>query len=112
MKATGFFAYPSIPSISEVVKEAIKSINGSGVIEILSWEELQISGLTIINEICDKIQNTDIFLADLTYLNPNVLFELGYAIARNRKIIVFLDPSIEKSKNDFENLTFVSFLSS
>jgi len=112
MKATGFFAYPSIPSISEVVKEAIKSINGSGVIEILSWEELQISGLTIINEICDKIQNTDIFLADLTYLNPNVLFELGYAIARNRKIIVFLDPSIEKSKNDFErfNLSTLGYI--
>lgn len=112
MEETGFFAYPSVASITEVVKEFIKTVNGSGVVKISSWEELRTSGLTIINSICEEIERTDLFLADLTYLNPNVLFELGYAIARNKKIVVFLDPSIEKAKSDFErfNLSTLGYL--
>lgn len=112
MGNTGFFAYPSIVSIAEVARETIKNINGSGIVQITSWEDLKTSGLTIIGSICEKIIDSDIFIADLTYLNPNVLFELGFAIAKNKKIVVFLDPSIEKSKNDYErfNLSTLGYL--
>ena len=98
----GFFAYPSDPSIIEIIKNAINSINGAGVVEITGWEKLKISGLSVINVICEHINESELFLADLTRLNPNVLFELGYAIAKNKRIILFLDTSIEKSKNIFD----------
>lgn len=98
----GFFAYPSVPSIMETIGEAINSINGAGVIELTGWEKLKISGVTLINEICKNINESEVFLSDLTYLNPNVLFELGYAIAKNKRILLFLDTSLEKSKNNYE----------
>jgi hypothetical protein len=97
----GFFAFPSNPSLTEVVEEAIEIINNTRAIEITSWRALRISGKTVITEICRAIDQAEVFLADLTYLNPNVLFELGFAIAKNKRICIFLDPSIERSKNDF-----------
>jgi len=98
----GFFAYPALPSIQETITDAIKSINGADVVDITGWEKVKTPGLTLIHTICDYINNSDIFLADLTFLNANVLFELGYAIAKNKRILSFLDTSIEKSKNNFE----------
>jgi hypothetical protein len=98
----GFFAYPSVPAIKETIINAINSINGADVIKIEGWEELSISGITLINTICEHINGSEIFLADLTCLNSNVLFELGYAIAKNKRILLFLDTSIEKSKINFE----------
>ena len=97
----GFFAFPSSESLVETVEEAIAVINHTHTIEITSWRALRVSGKTVITEICRAIEESEVFLADLTYLNPNVLFELGYAIARNKRICIFLDPSIERSKNDF-----------
>lgn len=113
MDITGFFAYSSTPAVSEIVHEAIGSINGSGVIKIKPWESLKISGQSVIGVICEEINKADIFLCDLTYLNSNVLFELGYAIAKNKRIVVFLDPSIEKAKFDYErfNLSTLGYLS-
>jgi len=98
----GFFAYSSDLSIAETIKSAITTINGAGVIEIKAWEGLNIAGVTLINAICESINESDVFLADLTRLNPNVLFELGYAIARNKRIVLFLDTNIEKSKSNFD----------
>lgn len=98
----GFFAYTSVPSIKETITNAINSINGSNIIKITGWEELKIPGRTLINTICEYINESEVFLADLTRLNPNVLFELGYAIAKNKRILLFLDTGIEKSKSNFE----------
>jgi hypothetical protein len=85
---------------------------GTLQIVIKSWRELRIAGKTIITEICKSIDESDLFLADLTYLNPNVLFELGYAIAKNKRICIFLDPNIEKTQNDFKrfNLTTLGYI--
>jgi len=72
----GFFAYPSNPpTCGEAIAEAIKEINAGGTIEIKTWEELQTGGKFIIHEICKEIDQTDLFCADLTGMNPNVLFE-------------------------------------
>ena len=98
----GFFAYPSVASISEIINDAINSINGANVINITGWEKVKTPGFTLIHTLCDYINNSEVFLADLTFLNTNVLFELGYAIAKNKRILVFLDTSIERSNNNFK----------
>jgi hypothetical protein len=112
MELKGFFAYPSNPSIVEVIEDAVTSINGANVVNIQTWEKIKTSGQSIISVICDEISSSDIFLCDLTYLNSNVLFELGYAIGKNKRVVVFLDPSIEKAKNDYErfNLSTLGYL--
>lgn len=58
----------------------------------------------IVSEICKKIKNCDFFCADITQLNPNVLFEIGYAIARNKRIWLVRDTSFIAANSDFQKL--------
>jgi hypothetical protein len=111
--ATCFVAYPSSPaSRAEVLETALENIRGGGVVSILGWKELAVSGRVIVSAICDEIRKRDLFVADVTTLNPNVLFELGYAIAHHKRIWLVLDPNIERAKLDFERfqlLTTIGF---
>src|SRR5579859_4282070 len=92
----GFAAYPSTGPIPEVFHNAIREINKTRSIEIVSWEDTRVDGKVIIDVICDHIRQADFFIADLTGINPNVLFELGYAIAKNKRIWTLIDRSITR----------------
>ena len=59
-------------------------------------------GKIVIDVICDHIRQTNFFIADLTEINPNVLFELGYAIAKNKRIWTLIDRSITRAREDFK----------
>jgi len=98
-----FVAYTSTPiARAEVVEETIKTIALNGVVEIKGWKSLFPTGRPIITPIFDEIRACKCFIADLTGLNPNVLFELGYALAHRKRIWILLDTEIEKAKMDFE----------
>ena len=112
-RPTAFLAYASgVPALRETIENAVRSLNGSGVVEILSWAKLQIGGRILISTICDEIDQRDIFIADITQLNPNVLFELGYAIASNRRIWLMLDGGVDRTHPEvrgFELLSTVGY---
>ena len=104
-----FFAYPSsIPSHVEIIEEAIEEINNNKVVEVIGWKKVPTTGKFIIIEICKEIDSCSVFLCDLTALNNNVLFELGYAIARKKRIFSFLDTNIEKAKSDFDKFNLIA----
>lgn len=109
MKDIGFFAYGSAPASSgECIEEAIKKINEEDNIEIYSWKKLQISGNLIITKIIEAIDNCDFFCADLTGLNNNVLFELGYAIAKDKPIFLINDTSHDESLRKYKEFNILS----
>lgn len=70
----------------EDIRLAVKQINESKNIEITTWEDLAIGGKYIIKGILDAIDRCDLFICDLTYLNFNVLYELGYAISKQKNL--------------------------
>jgi hypothetical protein len=100
----GFAAYPSGPHIPEVFRNALREINKSQTVNLVSWEETKVEGKIVIDVILDQIKRADFFIADLTGINPNVLFELGFAIARNKRIWVLIDKSITRAREDFQDL--------
>ncbi|EMS84712.1 P-loop ATPase, Sll1717 family [Leptospira noguchii] len=101
----GFFAYSSRPQIiSETIEDAISKLNESGLYSIKSWKELKINGHYIINQVVHEIESSDFFCADLTGLNDNVLFEIGYAIGRNKPIILFNDTTQIESFRRYKEL--------
>ena len=51
-----------------------------------------------------KIQNADIVVADLTYNNPNVNFELGIALMQNKNILRVTGRSVTELGFDIRNL--------
>ena len=106
---TAFFAYPSDPfAQSETIREAAGRLNKSQVVTIQTWEDLRISGKNIIKEICHAIDSAQIFCADLTFLNPNVMFELGYAIGRNKRIWLIRDNSFTDLRAQFEQFRLLT----
>ncbi len=72
------------------------------------WRTLGVTGKLIIHEVCSAIDNCELFICDLTWISPNVLFELGYAIAKNKQIWVTLDSSFEDSKSNYDRLNLLS----
>ena len=105
----GFFAYSSAPrSIPDTIAAAIQGINRSQAAAIRSWEDLRVSGKFIISEICDAIDECDFFCADVTGINPNVMFELGYAIATGKRIWLIRDDSYAETKKEFEQLRLLT----
>jgi nucleoside 2-deoxyribosyltransferase len=92
---TAFYAYPSQPEdLTETIEQAITEISGGGLMQISSWRPLAVSGRLIIEQIVLAIDQADVFACDLTYLNPNVLFELGYAIGQGKRIWASLNNTI------------------
>lgn len=104
-----FFAYSSQPaSLSETIELAIEKINSEKKIAMKSWKSTSTTGKYIISEICREIDSCVVFACDLTYLNSNVLFELGYAIAKNKRVWIVLDPNIDNSTKNYEKLRILT----
>ena len=100
-----FFAYPSSPpTLQEPIQKAVQRLNVQGHVAIRTWEDCSIGGNFIINTICREIDEADLFLADLTGLNANVMFELGYAIARKKRVWLIFDETYTEGKNMFNQL--------
>jgi len=106
---TGFFAYPSTPpAIAECIHTAIDRINATKAIFIKPWDSCRVGGKIVIEEICGEITAANVFCADLTGLNANVMFELGYAIAKDRRVWLTIDKSITQAKKEFEQLKILT----
>ena len=107
-KDTLFFAYQSANESYcnnvDSIKRAISEFNShQKTIQAITWEDLRSSGSFISKEILKYIDSCNFFACDLTLLNHNVLFELGYAIAKGKNIFIFLNEDIEKAKDYYCN---------
>lgn len=104
-----FFAYASSgQTLKEAIRDAVQKINKRGYVKIKTWEECTIGGNLIINTICQAIDEAELFFADLTGLNPNVMFEIGYAIAHNKRIWLVFDDTYKDAKKMFNQLRVLS----
>ncbi|MCX5783835.1 MAG: hypothetical protein NTW04_05300, partial [Elusimicrobia bacterium] len=106
-KETIFFAYPKKASgydgNADAIKAAIQTYNKHQSSKIAkSWEDYKKSAL-ISREILEEIHCCDVFACDLTQLNHNVLFELGFAIALNKKILILLNEGIKNAKATYQD---------
>ncbi|MDW3208449.1 MAG: hypothetical protein R8N23_01180 [Reichenbachiella sp.] len=115
----GFFAYGSQPASSgESISKAVSEINKAGDVHIRLWTDMNVNGKRIISEIFKEINNADFLCADLTGMNENVLFEIGYALAIDKPIFLIFDISITdsfrlyKELNLLENIGYHSYSNS
>jgi len=87
-----FFAYPANPPvIGQSIEDAIK--NDSNV---SSWKALDIYGHFIAEEVIKGINSCDLFVADISVLNFNVTYEIGYAIGKGKRILLTRNSSIKE----------------
>lgn len=106
---TGFFAYPSSPvSIPEAVGIGTEQLNNTALVQIRTWQQCCVTGNVVIQELCKEIAKADFFCADITGMNANVMFELGFAIARDKRIWLALDTSYVDSTKAFEQIRILT----
>ena len=89
-----FFGYPHRPaSRRATIREAVTAVANLGEVKPTTWEQLSTSGRLIINEILDQIDKSSLAVFDITELNHNVLFEIGYAIGSRQRLWLIRDGS-------------------
>lgn len=86
----GFFAYSSAPKeIGATIQSALHDLHRySGQVEITGWPELDIPGRFIAATVLSGIEMGDFLVADITVLNFNVVYEIGYAIGKGKRVLV------------------------
>ena len=106
-----FFAYASKPQRRvDAIRGAIERIQlGSAInCRIVDWTELPIEGGVIFCTICEAIRQAGCVAADITDLNFNVLFELGFAIGAGKAIWPLVESSEEnRLYKAFDTLTTI-----
>jgi hypothetical protein len=89
-----FFGYPSRPELlRETIARAAKRLGETAGIKPKIWESLGVGGRLVISEITKAIKAADLAVFEVTALNQNVMFELGYAIGAEKRIWLLYDPS-------------------
>jgi len=106
-----FFGFPGRPQHRvATLHDAMSKLRTDGTVVPKSWEELRTGGRYLIDSILEAIRDSDVSAFDLTAINLNVLFELGYAIGANRRIWIFRDKTVEtRDWNAVQFLTTVGY---
>jgi len=93
-----FFAYPNQPSqLGEIIEVAIKKFNSSAQ-KITSWKAMPIAGSFIAQKIQEFIHEKDLLVADISALNFNVTYEIGYAIGIGKPILLVKNIAIAEAE--------------
>ena len=107
-----FLAYSSRDAAQAALLEAavVAANKDSSVgVTTVSWRTGHHRSSRIIDNILDQISQSDYFLADLTGINENVMFELGYAFGKRRRIIGLIQGhSVSRRKEDLRDLGMIS----
>lgn len=84
------FSEPYDQVYSEVVRRVCDNFN----LQTIRADEIYGPGL-IISDVVDQIQRAQVIIADITPVNANVYFEVGYALALNKPIILLAKKGTE-----------------
>lgn len=89
------FLYPSQPkAITESIESAIELLNKKSKNQYFSWKSIENQGKIIFCSICKEIYLSKYLVCDLTNLNFNVLFELGYIIGLEKPFITIMEKTL------------------
>ena len=107
-----FYAYPHEPrNVGETISSTISKLKADGAlkkdnIRFRPWTDNAVSGKHLVTTVLGQVDRNHVFACDLTYPNPNVSFELGYAIARFKRVFTSLNPSIDEAARDYKRIYF------
>lgn len=90
---SGFFAYASSPvEIGQTIEKAVTNSNS----EVNTWKALDIPGQFISEKVLEGIDSCSFLVADISVLNFNVTYEVGYAIGKGKRVLLTKNRSIQE----------------
>ena len=89
-KSTVFLAYPADPpQLSDTIERATSLANAVGTsFTFRGWPETDIAGRPLIGPILEEIDKASFLVADITYLNFNVTYEIGFGIGSSKRVLL------------------------
>lgn len=107
-----FFAYASKPQRRvDAIQAAIEMVRDDTRmgLSVVDWQDLTIEGTIIWCALCEAIRNSGTLVADISDLNFNVLFELGFAVGCGRTIWPIIEETELQSRtySSFKTLTTI-----
>lgn len=95
---TGFVAYPiDNADIADAMREAV-DLSSTSKLRLVPWEKLANIGLQVDQLIRDRISESSVLLADITFSNFNVYYEIGFALAQEKPIIPLVNTAYHEAK--------------
>lgn len=92
-KDLGFYAYASSPAeIGQTIEQAVSNSNT----EVNTWKALDIPGQFISEKVIEGINTCSFLVADISMLNFNVTYEIGYAIGKGKRVLLTKNKSIQE----------------
>jgi hypothetical protein len=107
--ARGIFLYPTSPeTIASTIEGAASVLSHADKrVTWRTWKDFKVPGQIIFCEICRRMRFADTIFADVTTLNFNVLFEIGFALGLDLPVVPIRDASYVKNKLEFEALGMI-----
>lgn len=105
---TGKGDFDIINEYNAVYENAISEIRKKYRVNVSLFPIMNNKGKTQdqIQDIINKIQSCSFFFADITNNNANVSYEMGWARALNKKVIIVMEENSEEPKSDYKNDTY------
>jgi len=101
----GLFLFGSRPpAIAGAIETAAMQLDDSSDTTWRTWQGLGNGGQIIFCEICKAIRRSETVFTDVTTLNFNLLFELGFCIGLDVPVVPIRDPSYVEDKKAFQAL--------
>ena len=97
MPVSTFIAYPGgLQLVKEAVTNALLHLRAtaSNLVSPMNWEEMDIPGRFVASEVLTNIDSSDFIVADISRLNFNVVYEIGYAIGKGQRVLLTKHRSI------------------
>lgn len=101
-----FFIYPSEPDhLAGTIVECVRDLNKHSTTTLArTWQDLGVGGQIVFCEICKAIRAANVIIANITTMNFNVLFEIGYALGLQKAVVPVRDASYERDRKLFDNI--------
>lgn len=104
MSGTVFFAYASQPAGIGGVISSAASLASSSTRKFETWAQIDIFGRFLIDGILQRIDAAEFVVADITRLNPNVTFEIAYAIGKQKRVVLVLNSALSPETKEITKL--------
>ena len=98
MSGKVFVAYPCATNlVVDAIRAAVGPMNArrSEGLVFETWEEMDIPGRFIASEILQHIDSAEALVADISRLNFNVVYEIGYGIGRGKRILLVRNRAVQ-----------------
>src|SRR5437660_1046159 len=100
--ATGkaFIAYPfNVREVRDAVGGTVSKIkNVHPLLTLHPWEANDIPGRCLVDPILETIGTADFVIADISRLNFNVVYEVGFSIGKRKRVILLRNKAIKRDE--------------